>query len=481
MDVKYSNKIKNESQMRCKYYNTPKGCTNPNCPFQHIDDPAKPVEQKVPKVVFPTQQPLQQISPSFPFQTNTTNNNNNKSNTFLKNLNQSKISDKMSKPPIIFHGKNKTFAPSPTPFTPSASPFTPSPTPFTPSTNPFNNNNTTTTTTNPFNTTTTNNNNPFNTTITNNNNNNKDVVIMRSALGGKINTIMVNKDKSDMQPFPTFQQMKFNTNSTTSNNAELNIQFPFPAMEEKLQQKEFSQFPVKNNNSQPYEIVIKQKSRIKEDDDNDFETVHIQPIMFNNNNNKMFSRSKIPETNNNDVILTKQQKQKQEEKEEEELSSTIKPVRTYNPDIIKTDPNFPIPSPISHYTVINETEKNKYVDGKCTTMCPREEMENRKANFDQDPGIVTAADSDKLHILERPHANIKDLITGKELQLEDMIIKKFVRSAADNNYTDDLNKIRTPDVLLKTMEYILNNIIDRDKLGFDPRFGTEYNYITYCI
>lgn len=465
MDVKYSTKIKNESQMRCKYYNTPKGCANPNCPFQHIDDAAKPIEQKVPNIVFPIQQPLQQIAPSFPFQTNTTNNNN--SNAFLKNLNQSKLNDKMSKPPIVFHGKNKTFTPSQTP-----TPFTPSATPFTIATNPFPSANSN------------NNNNPFNNTTNNNN-----------SEGGKINTMKINK--ADVQPFPTFPQMKFNTNSTSTtinnnnNNNRLNIQFPFPAKEENKQQKEeqqpeevrlmFGRATMKEFTPFPYKEVNVLK---KVDDDDNFE-ISNNELFINNNKNvnnitKMFNRSKMPELiNNNVIMLTRQEKQKQEEKEEEELTSTIKPVQTYNPDIIKTDQNFPIPSPISHYTIINETEKNKYVDGKCTTMCPREEMENRKANFDQDPGIVTAADSDKLHILERPHPNIKDLITGKELKLEDMIIKKFVRSAADNNYTDDLNKIRTPDVLLKTMEYILNNIIDRDKLGFDPRFGTEYIYILY--
>lgn len=37
---------------------------------------------------------------------------------------------------------------------------------------------------------------------------------------------------------------------------------------------------------------------------------------------------------------------------------------------------------------------------------------------------------------------MKDLVSGKKLSLKDMVIKKFVRSAADNNYTDDMNKIR---------------------------------------
>lgn len=92
------------------------------------------------------------------------------------------------------------------------------------------------------------------------------------------------------------------------------------------------------------------------------------------------------------------------------------------------------------------------LQGTCTTMCPREELDRRIAESD-------------IQLLETPHA----AIFPSSWSLEQTVIKRFRRSAAD--YKLDVPEwVRPPAVLESTVAYIEEWIMERDRQGTDARF-----------
>ena len=92
--------------------------------------------------------------------------------------------------------------------------------------------------------------------------------------------------------------------------------------------------------------------------------------------------------------------------------------------------------------------KNTKIVGKCMQMCPHNEIKYREehrnlAIFEYDPIGHKAQD--------RSHIN---------LAKPEWTIKQFVRSAADRKMDND-SEIRPPNILVKTLDYMLNNVVVR--------------------
>jgi hypothetical protein len=90
---------------------------------------------------------------------------------------------------------------------------------------------------------------------------------------------------------------------------------------------------------------------------------------------------------------------------------------------------------------------------QCQDMCAERERIRRAAEND-------------LHKLEQEHPDLPGLTVA------DMAIKKYQRSAADHELKIP-SEIRPAPVLLKTLEYIEDELMEKDLDGPDPRYGGE--------
>ncbi len=115
-------------------------------------------------------------------------------------------------------------------------------------------------------------------------------------------------------------------------------------------------------------------------------------------------------------------------------------------------------SPVPATTTGNTKEREALKDavnlvGLCTTMCPDEELERRRNESD-------------IQALEVP---LPGALHPPNWTLKDTAIKRFRRSAAD--YKLDVPEwVRPPEVLERTLGYLEEWIMERDRQGPDPRF-----------
>lgn len=159
-------------------------------------------------------------------------------------------------------------------------------------------------------------------------------------------------------------------------------------------------------------------------------------------------------------------KKRQEESEDEDDEQKTEPARQNagwqkkindEPDIIEI-PHSPPPPKIT-----DKEPKPGKVIGKCMTMCTLKEAKERESRYSLG---VFEIDPEK-YDPKKPQTK-SNMIEVKP----EWAIKQFVRSAADREMNVE-NEIRPPKVLVDTMNYILDNIVDVDKnniKGFvDPR------------
>jgi hypothetical protein len=101
----------------------------------------------------------------------------------------------------------------------------------------------------------------------------------------------------------------------------------------------------------------------------------------------------------------------------------------------------------------NDTIRNENLVGKCMFMCPDEELLRRESEND-------------IQLLELPHPDIHPTTWT----LRETAIKRFRRSAADFKL-DIPELVRPPYVLESVCGYLEEWVMERDRQGYDPRFG----------
>ena len=111
-------------------------------------------------------------------------------------------------------------------------------------------------------------------------------------------------------------------------------------------------------------------------------------------------------------------------------------------------------------SVLGADDTNSSMIGTCTDMCPTDERESRM-------------ELQLLEPFEKEHPDIPG-------SFKDLMIKEFKRSSADYLLLIP-HRIRTPATLLKTIRYIEDNIMEKDKQGVDPRFGCVPPSITVYL
>ena len=97
-------------------------------------------------------------------------------------------------------------------------------------------------------------------------------------------------------------------------------------------------------------------------------------------------------------------------------------------------------------------KKPKHIlNPKCYTMCPLNEIQTRQEN-------------NEISILEQIHPDV----FPSSFTLKDTCVKKFRRSAADVDLAVD-NEVRNPITLEKSMAFLEEYVMERDRQGPDPR------------
>ncbi|XP_075230750.1 uncharacterized protein LOC142329807 isoform X2 [Lycorma delicatula] len=101
-----------------------------------------------------------------------------------------------------------------------------------------------------------------------------------------------------------------------------------------------------------------------------------------------------------------------------------------------------------------ENDSISFVHGRCLTMCPEEEINMRVKN-----GLI--------HILETERIENVHSKTYSSSEFDPkLVVKCFQRSAAGVNLCNSKN-LRHPDVLLKTVNYLLTDVIVDDRLPWN--------------
>ena len=119
--------------------------------------------------------------------------------------------------------------------------------------------------------------------------------------------------------------------------------------------------------------------------------------------------------------------------------------------LIKKKKNFVID--LKEENVKNFNENNKL--GKCMTMCPVPEIKEREERYGLSIFEIDPESCDPNMIYSKRHI--------KHAKAE-WVVKKFVRSAADRRM-DDKEMIRPPSILVSTLNYLFNNVLDADKFN----------------
>ena len=100
---------------------------------------------------------------------------------------------------------------------------------------------------------------------------------------------------------------------------------------------------------------------------------------------------------------------------------------------------------------VSSTKTKRPLQPKCTTMCPLQEISERQ-------------DNNEISMLEQLHPDI----FPTHFTLKDTCIKRFRRSAADVDLSVD-NEVRDVKTLEKSMSFLEEWIMERDRQGVDPR------------
>eukprot|EP00826_Nyctotherus_ovalis_P044230 TRINITY_DN4765_c0_g3_i1.p2 TRINITY_DN4765_c0_g3~~TRINITY_DN4765_c0_g3_i1.p2 ORF type:complete len:175 (-),score=50.17 TRINITY_DN4765_c0_g3_i1:47-571(-) len=111
-------------------------------------------------------------------------------------------------------------------------------------------------------------------------------------------------------------------------------------------------------------------------------------------------------------------------------------------DTALPEPKIPQPTKTS-----NKGKSGKII-GRCLTMCPPEEVKEREEHH-------------SLNTFEFDPKSYVPQSRGVNKAKAEWAVKQFVRSAADRKMDDEQN-IRPPEVLARTLNYIISNIADAD-------------------
>eukprot|EP01041_Mallomonas_annulata_P011279 gene11279-23594_t len=115
-------------------------------------------------------------------------------------------------------------------------------------------------------------------------------------------------------------------------------------------------------------------------------------------------------------------------------------------------------------SILEDEDDNRVVIGLCTDMCPLQERIQRISEHD-------------IHKLEKIFLTSTGTSTLDVHTSRSCMIKKCQRSAADHKLNIP-QLVRTPRTLLRTIEYIENNIMDLDRVELSPLTSTSISIST---